>query len=62
MSSNVQATPSYFYQELQTLLCENQTLSQGIQFIPKEKKKLLRSFYFVPGTWVSIEFSERNKM
>lgn len=37
MSSNVQATVSYFYQELQTLLCEDQTLSQGIQFI-KEKK------------------------
>lgn len=28
----------------------------------KKKKRLLRSFYFVPGTWVSIEFSERNKM
>jgi len=55
MSSNVQATLSYFYQELQTLLCEDQTLSQGIQFIKEES--LLKSFYFVPGTWLSSEVS-----
>lgn len=37
-SRNVLATLSYFYQELQTLLCEDQTLIQGIQFIKRKKK------------------------
>lgn len=40
VSSNVHATLSYFYQELQTLFCEDQTLSQGIKFV--KKKSLLQ--------------------
>lgn len=39
--STVHATLSHFYQELQTLFCEDQTLSQGIKFV-KKKKSLLQ--------------------
>lgn len=57
--STVHATLSHFYQELQTLFCEDQTLSQGIKFVKKKKVYYKSAFGWLQKFCRRIKYSLR---